>query len=288
MHNLLTIDVEEWFHASAIDRYIGPEQWDHLEPRVVANVQRLLEILAFHQTRATFFILGWVAERFPELVREIDAHGHEIASHGHRHRLIYNLSPDQFREYLVSSKTILEDIIGRPVIGYRATSFSIVTKTLWALDMIKDAGFVYDSSIFPIGHHDLYGIEGFPRFPYAHANGLVEIPPSTLQIVGKNIPFGGGGYFRLYPYWLTWLGIRKINREGYPVMVYLHPWELDPDCPRVSQADRRTRFRQYVNLRRTEPRIKRLLEDFPWGPVRDYLRIAQTAGKPFSPMQSID
>jgi polysaccharide deacetylase family protein (PEP-CTERM system associated) len=288
MRNLLTIDVEDWFHTSALDPYIGPEQWDHLESRVVPNVHRLLEILKNHQTKATFFILGWVAERFPELVREIDAHGHEIASHGYRHRLIYDLSPDKFREYLARSKETLEDIIGKTVVGYRATSFSIIISTLWALDIIREAGFVYDSSIFPIGGHDLYGIAGFPRSPYAHANGLVEIPPSTLKILGKNIPFGGGGYFRLYPYWVTNLGIRRINREGYPAMVYLHPWELDPDCPRVAQADGRTRFRQYVNLRKTEPRLTRLLEDFPWGPVRDYLRNAQTEGKPFSPVQPID
>jgi polysaccharide deacetylase family protein (PEP-CTERM system associated) len=288
MRNLLTIDVEDWFHTSALDPYIGPEQWDHLEFRMVPNVHRLLEILENHQTKATFFILGWVAERFPELVREIDAHGHELASHGYRHRLIYHLSPDQFREYLARSKAILEDLVGKPVLGYRATSFSIVPRTLWALDIIREAGFVYDSSIFPIGGHDLYGIAGFPRYPYAHANGLVEIPPSTLKILGKNIPFGGGGYFRLYPYWVTNLGIRRINREGYSAMVYLHPWDLDPDCPRVAQADGCTRFRQYVNLRKTEPRLSRLLEDFPWGPVRDYLRIAQTAGKPFSHMQSID
>jgi polysaccharide deacetylase family protein (PEP-CTERM system associated) len=229
-----------------------------------------------------------VAERFPELVRQIDAHGHELASHGYRHRLIYDLSPAKFRDHLSRSKEVLEDISGKPVAGYRAASFSIVAKTLWALDMIKEAGFVYDSSIFPVGHHDLYGIEGFPRYPYAHANGLVEIPPSTMMILGKNIPFGGGGYFRLYPYWVTNHGIRRINREGYPAMVYLHPWELDPDCPRVAQADGRTRFRQYVNLRKTEPRLTRLLEDFPWSTVGDYLRIAQTAGKPFSPMQSID
>jgi polysaccharide deacetylase family protein (PEP-CTERM system associated) len=286
--NLLTIDVEEWFHTSALGPYIREDDWEVLPSRLKPQVGRILDILDRMGAKATFFVLGWVAERFPELVREIDAHGHEIASHGYRHRLIYDLSPDKFREYLTRSKAILEDIIGKPVIGYRATSFSIVTRTLWALDMIKEAGFLYDSSIFPIGHHDLYGIEGFPRYPYAHVNGLVEIPPSTLKILGKNIPFGGGGYFRLYPYWLTWLGIRKINREGYPAMVYLHPWELNSDCPRVIQADRRTRFRQYVNLRKTEPRLKRLLMDFQWGPIRDYLHLAQADGNKFCTLQSGD
>lgn len=283
MINLITVDVEDWFHTSALERYIRPESWDDLESRVSSNVRRVLQILDAHQVCATFFVLGWVAERHPELVREIAAKGHEIASHGYRHRLVYDLTPDQFRDYLVRSKAILEDIIDRPVAGYRATSFSIVKKTLWALDLIKEAGFVYDSSIFPIGYHDLYGIAGFPRYPYAHANGLVEIPPSTLKMLGKNIPFGGGGYFRLYPYWITNLGIRRINQEGYPAMVYLHPWELDPYCPRVAQADGRTRFRQYINLRKTEPRLVRLLKDFQWGPVRDYLPNAH-----LSTMQSVD
>jgi polysaccharide deacetylase family protein (PEP-CTERM system associated) len=284
--NLLTIDIEEWFHATAMDRYVGMEQWGTLESRVGRNVRRLLEILEKRQTRATFFVLGWVAERHPELVREIAAQGHEIASHGYRHRLIYHLSPNTFRDYVRRSKYLLEDLTGQEVLGYRATSFSIVAKTLWALDFIKEAGFVYDSSIFPIGHHDLYGIEGFPRYAYVHANGLVEIPPSTLKILGKNIPFGGGGYFRLYPYRVTRQAIRMVNRKGYPAMVYLHPWELDPDCPRVAQADGRTRFRQYVNLRKTEPRLARLLEDFTWGPVRDYVRIALAEGEKFFPLQS--
>jgi len=277
MTNLLTIDVEDWFHTSALDPYIGPGQWDSLKSRVVPNVRRLLAILEAHRTRATFFVLGWVAERFPGLVREIASAGHEVASHGYRHRLIYDLSPDQLRGYLKRSKAILEDIIGQPVAGYRATSFSIVSRSLWALDLIQEAGFVYDSSIFPIGHHDLYGIEGFPRHPYAHANGLVEIPPSTLKILDKPLPFGGGGYFRLYPYWVTKHGIRRVNREGYPAMVYLHPWELDPACPRITGADWRTRSRQYVNLGKTEPRLKRLLADFPWGPIMDYLPSAPIA-----------
>jgi len=278
MLNLLTIDVEEWFQTTALDPYIGMAQWSSQRSRVVPQVRRLLEILADHQTRATFFILGWLAARHPELVREISAAGHEIASHGYRHRLIYQLTPRQFQDYLERAKKVLEDLLGQPIRGYRAASFSITTQTRWALDMIKAAGFVYDSSIFPIRHHDLYGIGGLPRFPYAHANGLVEIPPSTLKIWGQNIPFGGGGYFRLYPYWVTRLGIRRLNREGYPALVYLHPWELDPDCPRMAQADGRTRFRQYVNLRRTEPRLARLLEDFPWGPVWDYVNCGQPAG----------
>ncbi len=242
------------------------------------NVQLLLEILDTHKTRGTFFILGWVAERYPELVKEIDACGHEIASHGYRHRLIYNLSPDTFREYVYRSKRHLEDLIGKSVQGYRATSFSIVRTTLWALEVIKEAGFVYDSSIFPI-RHDIYGIDGFPRFPFIHHNGLIEIPPSTLRIFGKNIPIAGGGYFRLYPYWVTEKGVKKINSFDHPAVVYLHPWELDPACPRIKNADRRTQFFQYVNLKKAKRRLERLLSDFKFVPVGEYLKNPQSTSR---------
>jgi polysaccharide deacetylase family protein (PEP-CTERM system associated) len=268
--NLLSIDVEEWFHTSALDRYIGIDQWESLASRLAPNVYRLLEILETRKIKATFFILGWVAERHPNLVREIADRGHEIASHGYRHRLIYDLTPEKFKDYLARAKKGLEDIIGKRVAGYRATSFSIVKKSLWALELIREAGFLYDSSIVPIGYHDLYGIEGFPRFPFVHGNGVMEIPPSTIRILGKNIPLGGG-YFRLLPYWLTRQGINRINREGQPAMIYLHPWELDACCPRVEKADLRTRFRQYVNLHRTEARLTKLLEDFRWGAIIDYI-----------------
>lgn len=263
--------MEDWFHTSALEPYISFESWDRLESRLIANIHRILEILEAHQTRATFFVLGWVAERHPHLIREIDALGHETCSHGLRHRLIYDLTPGQFRDFVGRSKKILEDLVGKPVRGYRATSFSIVNKTLWALDVIQEAGFIYDSSIFPISHHDIYGLRGCPRFPFKHENGLIEIPPSTVKIFNKNIPFGGGGYFRLYPYWLTARGIRRLNQQGYPAMVYLHPWELDPTCPRVRQADRRTRFRQYVNLAQTESRLARLLKEFRWSAVQPYV-----------------
>jgi polysaccharide deacetylase family protein (PEP-CTERM system associated) len=275
MVNLLTIDVEEWFHTSALEPYLGPELWDHLESRVVSQVHKVLQILEAHHTRATFFILGWVAERYPALVREIDALGHEICSHGWHHRLIYNLTPARFKDYLERSKMVLEDLVGKPIRGYRATSFSIVKKTLWALNLIQEAGFSYDSSIFPIGHHDLYGLGGCPRFPFRFKNGLIEVPPSTIKLLGRNIPLGGGGYLRLYPYQVTGMGIRHINQEGYPAMVYLHPWELDPLCPRVNHADGRTRFRQYINLNKTEARLKKLLIDFRWMPVGEYLKTSK-------------
>ena len=268
--NFLTVDVEDWFHTTALEQYVGFNQWDHLKSRVETNVHKMLEILRVKQTRATFFVLGWVAERFPALVKEISAHGHEVACHGYRHRLISDLSRPQFKEYLERSKKILEDLTGKSILGYRATSFSIVKDTLWALDFIKESGFVYDSSIFPI-RHDIYGIRDFPRFPFVHANGLIEIPPPTFHILGRNLPIAGGGYFRLYPYWLTKIGIISMNRAGFPATIYLHPWELDPDCPKIRQADWRTRLRQYVNLGRTMTRLEKLLKDFSFAPIQEHL-----------------
>jgi polysaccharide deacetylase family protein (PEP-CTERM system associated) len=268
--NLLTFDVEDWFHTSALNKYINPESWDDLGSALVPNVSYILEILDQYQTKATFFILGWVAERYPEIVREIGRNGHEIASHGYRHRLIYDLDRDTFREYVKKSKELLENLSGKPVLGYRATSFSIVRDTLWALDVLRESGFRYDASMFPV-RHDIYGIDGFPRFPFVLENGLVEIPASTLSLGGRNVPIAGGGYLRLYPYWLTRKGIQSINAAGQPAMVYLHPWELDPDCPRVAGADWRTRFRQYVNLDKTKARLTRLLADFHFMPVIDYI-----------------
>jgi polysaccharide deacetylase family protein (PEP-CTERM system associated) len=268
--NLLTFDIEDWFHTSALRHFIDEKRWDSLESRAISNVRLILELLAGHQTRATFFILGWMAERYPRLMQEIDQAGHEIASHGYRHRLIYELDRDTFREYVRRSKKLLEDLTGKPVLGYRATSFSIVKDTLWALDILRESGFMYDASMFPV-RHDIYGIDGFPRFPFVLENGLIEIPASTLRLGGRNLPMAGGGYLRLYPYWVTKKGIQSLNRSGYPAVVYLHPWELDPDCPRVANADGLTRFRQYVNLHKTKPRLKRLLADFHFTPVSDYI-----------------
>ncbi len=269
--NILTIDVEDWFHTSALERYVAQEEWDRLPSTLVDNVHFILDFLEAHDTRATFFILGWVAERYPELVKKIDAGGHEIASHGYRHRLIYNLSRETFREYVGRSKKLLEDLVGRPIQGYRATSFSVVESTLWALDILKEAGFTYDSSISPI-HHDIYGIAGYPRFPFVHYNGLIEIPPSTMRFWGRNFPVGGGGFLRLYPYWLTRKGIESINRSHYPAVIYCHPWELDPHCPRIPQADVRTRVRQYVNLTKTQKRLEGLLANFSFIPIQQYLQ----------------
>lgn len=269
--NLLTFDIEDWFHTSALEKLVSRDKWERFEPRVIQNTRRILETLDVRQTKATFFILGWIAERYPELIKEIAACGHEIASHGYLHRLIYNLSPETFRNYVHKSKSLLEDLIGLEVLGYRATSFSITNRTLWALDIIREAGFVYDSSMFPI-RHDIYGIDGFPRFPFRYKNGLIEVPASTIRIMGINVPIAGGGYFRFFPYLLTRKGIEKINREGYPAMIYLHPWEMDPDCPRITNLDWRTGFRQYVNLWKVKKRLLRLLEDCNFMPIKDYLK----------------
>uniref|UniRef100_A0A7V6DQM2 DUF3473 domain-containing protein n=1 Tax=Desulfobacca acetoxidans TaxID=60893 RepID=A0A7V6DQM2_9BACT len=268
--NLLTFDIEDWFHTSALRRFIDEKSWDNLESRAVENVRLILALLAEHRTRATFFVLGWMAERYPQLVQEIARAGHEIASHGYRHRLIYELDRETFREYVRRSKQLLEDLTGQPIAGYRATSFSIVKNTLWALDILRESGFLYDASMFPV-RHDIYGIEGFPRFPFVLANGLIEIPASTLRAGGRNFPFAGGGYLRLYPYRVTQKGIQRLNRDGDPAVIYLHPWELDPDCPRVAGTDWRTRFRQYVNLDKTKSRLTRLLTDFTFMPVIDYI-----------------
>jgi polysaccharide deacetylase family protein (PEP-CTERM system associated) len=272
--NLLTIDVEDWFHTTALGPYVNRRKWPELESQVEKNVRLILNILEENRTKATFFVLGWVAERYPYLVREIAALGHEIASHGYKHHLIYQLPPETFREYVRRSKQIVEDITGTTISGYRATSFSIVKSTLWALDIIKEAGFIYDSSMFPI-RHDIYGIDGIPVAPFIHHNGLIEVPPSTVRVLGRNIPIAGGGYLRLYPYWLTRKGIQWLNRGGRPAVVYLHPWELDPACPRISWADWRTRFRQYVNLDRTEACFKKLLKDFRFSSVSEYLQTAE-------------
>jgi polysaccharide deacetylase family protein (PEP-CTERM system associated) len=269
--NLLTIDVEEWFHTTALAPYVNRNQWHELESQVEKNVQLILRILEEHRAHATFFVLGWVAERYPFLVREIATSGHEIASHGYQHQLIYQLTPETFRDYVRRSKQILEDITGTAISGYRATSFSVVKSTLWALDIIKEAGFIYDSSMFPISH-DIYGIDGIPVTPFIHPNGLIEIPPSTVPILGRNMPIAGGGYFRLYPYWLTRKGIQWLNQTGRPAVVYLHPWELDPACPKITWADWRTRFRQYVNLSKTESSLKKLLRDFKFSSAQEYLQ----------------
>jgi polysaccharide deacetylase family protein (PEP-CTERM system associated) len=269
MLNALTIDVEEHFQVHAFERVIQRSDWDRHPSRVVANTRRILALLEEFGVRATFFVLGWVADRQPELVTEIVAGGHEVASHGHWHELVYRQTAAEFAEDLEQALGALGRAVhGLRVTGYRAPSFSITKESLWALDVLRDHGFEYDTSIFPIAFHDRYGMRGAPRFVHRAGNGLWEIPPSTLRIGAQNWPVAGGGWFRAFPLWITREAVRRINREGHPAVVYLHPWEFDPDQPRMQNAPWRSRFRHSVNLGRTESRLRVLLREFDFGPVR--------------------
>jgi polysaccharide deacetylase family protein (PEP-CTERM system associated) len=267
--NAMTIDVEDYFQVSAFEDVVPPSQWDQLESRVSRNTDRLLQIFSEHSVTATFFVLGWVADRYPALVARIAAAGHEVASHGYAHRLIYNQTPAEFREDVRRAKAVIEDAGGQRVRGYRAPSYSITTRSLWALDVLLDEGHEYDSSIFPI-RHDRYGIPRSPRHPYALSGGggsLLEAPGSTVRVGPLNLPVAGGGYFRILPYHWTQWGIARLNRrERRPAIFYLHPWEIDPDQPRLA-AGRLSRFRHYRNLHETEARLRRLLSQFRFGPL---------------------
>jgi polysaccharide deacetylase family protein (PEP-CTERM system associated) len=271
----LTVDVEDYFHVAAFASNIHRDSWTSRESRVVGNTRKLLGIFEQHGVRGTFFVLGWVAERHPLLIREIAAQGHEIACHGFSHRLVYEQSPEEFYEETHRAKNLIEDITGTAVLGYRAASYSIVRESLWALDILVELGFAYDSSIFPV-HHDRYGIPDAERIPHRlttpHNKAIVEWPLSTAKIFGCRLPVSGGGYFRLFPYWLTRWGLASINqREQRPFVFYLHPWEIDPAQPRVAAASWLSRFRHYNNLEKCEGRLRRLLGEFRFGTVRDSL-----------------
>jgi polysaccharide deacetylase family protein (PEP-CTERM system associated) len=281
--NAMTIDVEDYFQVSAFEGIAPRHRWDQFESRVCANTDRLLAIFREAGVTATFFVLGWVAERHPALVRRIAAEGHEIASHGYAHRLVYDLTRPAFRDDVRRSKDLIESASGAQVLGYRAPSYSVTPRSLWALDILIEEGFGYDASIFPI-HHDRYGIPLSPRAPYVLERGagsLVEAPGSAIRIGPLNLPVGGGGYFRLLPYeWTRW-GISRINdSERRPAIFYLHPWEMDPEQPRLP-AGRLNRLRHYRNLGQTESRLRRLLQDFQFGTMRQILQ-PLTAQRPTS------
>ena len=271
--NAMTIDVEDYFQVSAFDEVVSRESWEDMPSRVVANTKRLLEIFDSAGIKATFFMLGWVADRNPALVSEIAAAGHELASHGYGHRLVYDQSRDAFREDVRRAKGVIETLGGQPVRGYRAPSYSITKKSLWALDVLAEEGYSYDASIFPI-RHDRYGIPDAPRHPYVVGNNghpLTEAPPSTVRVAGTNLPIAGGGYFRLLPYWWTRWGIAQLNeKEKRPAIFYLHPWEIDPAQPRLD-ASALSRFRHYRNLDQTLPRLTRLLAEFKFGTLAEVL-----------------
>jgi polysaccharide deacetylase family protein (PEP-CTERM system associated) len=287
--NAMSVDVEDYFQVSAFDQIVDRGTWDSLESRVCANTERLLALFERADVRATFFVLGWVAARFPALVRRMADGGHEIASHGYGHRLVYEIGPDEFRQDIRRAKALLEDISGTAVHGYRAPSYSITERSLWALDTLIDEGYRYDTSIFPI-HHDRYGIPGAPRHIHVikRPNGsIVEVPGSTVRWSGVNLPIAGGGYFRLLPYWWTRRAIARLNRlERQPAIFYLHPWEIDPDQPRFVVRPA-TRVRHYTNLHKTEERLSQLLEDFRFSTIGEVVRSACPQAALSSPLSSI-
>ena len=269
----LSFDVEEHFQVSAFWTDARRQQWDGLESRVENNTRKIAELLARQGIRATFFILGWVAERHPMLVKSLAAEGHEIASHGYGHELITEQTPQEFREDIRKAKSILENLISQPVSGYRAPSFSITRATQWALPILVQEGYTYDASVFPIVH-DRYGIPG--ANPHCHqlqteAGPIWEVPPSTYTMMGLRLPVAGGGYFRLIPYPLLRLLLKRIEGAGHPLVMYLHPWELDPAQPRMAGAQF-SKFRHYNNLDKTEGRLIRLMSDFRFGPIYETIR----------------
>lgn len=271
MINALTIDVEDWYHICGLTTHIPSSKWHEYESRVVEDTRKILNILTENNVVATFFVLGYIAQRYPKLIKEIDANGHEIATHGFWHNLIYQQDKETFREDLRKSINILQDITGKKIFGHRAASFSITQDSLWALEVLSDEGLRYDCSIFPI-NHPRYGIVGAPRFPYQIKPGLIEFPPSTIRVLGKNFPIAGGIYFRVLPYAFIRGAIKRINKQGNPVQIYLHPWEIDPTQPRLDiPFDRR--IAHYTNIRCVVDKLKALLRDFEFGPVKKVLEI---------------
>jgi polysaccharide deacetylase family protein (PEP-CTERM system associated) len=277
--NGFSVDVEDWYQVADFEAVVGLDAWDRYESRVARNTDRVLALLAEAGVRGTFFVLTWNAERHPEIVRSIAGAGHEVACHGHAHRLIYEQSPETFRDDVTRAKRLLEDITGTPVLGYRAPSFSITSRSLWALDVLLECGFRYDSSVFPV-RDSLYGLPDAQRFPYVirerDGRSLVEFPITTTRVRGRNLPLGGGGYLRMLPYrYMAW-GMRRVNRdERQPTVVYVHPWEVDPEQPRMRTAGRRGFSTHYVGLARTEAKLRRLLRDFRFAPLRDVLGLAE-------------
>jgi polysaccharide deacetylase family protein (PEP-CTERM system associated) len=278
MSNAMTIDVEDYFQVSAFAPHIPRSEWNTRECRVERNVNRILDILARHQTKATFFTLGWIAERYPHLIRQIAAQGHEVASHGYGHERASDLTEEGFFSDIQLAKVILEDLCGVEVKGYRAPSFSIGAGNLWAFACLARAGYRYSSSVYPI-HHDHYGMPDSPRFAYQVRPGLVEIPVTTLRMFSRNLPSSGGGYFRLLPYALSrWMLNRVNSGDKQSGIFYFHPWEIDAAQPRVEGIGSKTRFRHYVNIPRMEGKLNQLLGDFKWGRMDEVFRSSIPCG----------
>ena len=276
--NAFSVDVEDWYQVADFDAVVPFDTWDRFESRVRRNTEKILEVLHEFGVKGTFFILTWNAERHPEIVRQIHAAGHEIASHGYAHRIVYEQTREQFAADVARAKKTLEDITGEAVLGYRAPSFSVTAKSQWGPDVLLEQGYRYDSSVFPV-KDSMYGMPDTERFPYVirekDGQKLVEFPITTTEIFGRNLPLGGGGYLRLLPYvYMKW-GMRRVNRqEGKGAVFYIHPWEVDPDHPRMKTAGRRGFSSHYVNLASTEGKLRRLLRDFRFAPMRDCLHLA--------------
>ncbi|NRB41284.1 MAG: DUF3473 domain-containing protein [Pseudomonadales bacterium] len=269
----MTVDVEDYYHAAALAQAISPAQWQDWPSHVEANTDVLLQMFADAEIKATFFILGWVAEQYPSIVRRIAEQGHEIACHGFSHQLIYSQSPETFRQESARAKNVIEQIAAKPVIGYRAASYSITEKSLWALDILAELGFCWDSSIFPI-HHDRYGMPGMPCEPYeirtGKGNHLIEFPLTTSAVLGSRIPVSGGGYFRQFPYWLfKRLFMKAASEHRGAQMFYIHPWEIDPGQPHVKGLSVLSQFRHYRNLDCCQQRLQQMLSDFEFGTVEE-------------------
>jgi len=275
-YHILSVDVEDYFQVEAFADVVPVNTWDSWPSRVERNTRRVLDIFSRYDAKATFFFVGWVAERCPSLVQEVQAQGHEVACHSYWHQCIYKLTPEQFRADTERAIAVIEQAAGTRVRGYRAPSWSITRQSLWALEILKELGFTYDSSVFPI-HHDLYGLPGAKRFPYRHsfadAAVLPEFPPTTVKIAGATLPAAGGGYLRLMPLAYTDFAFRQVESAGEKVMVYFHPWEVDPEQPRIA-ARLKSRFRHYTNLKGMEDRIVHLLQNYKFKPFRDIIRSA--------------
>jgi polysaccharide deacetylase family protein (PEP-CTERM system associated) len=260
--NVVSVDVEDYFHAETFAGVVRRSEWNQYPCRVEGNTRRLLELFAERQVQATFFVVGWVAERFPDMVREIASAGHELACHSYWHRLIYKLTPEDFREDTQRAKNVIEQIAGQAIYGYRAPTYSIVSRSLWALEILAELGFTYDSSIFPI-HHDRYGIPSAPRAPFrikTPSGSLIEYPLTTFRVGNHSFPVGGGGYLRLLPSWYTRLGIGRAQKQGLPIIAYIHPWEIDAEQPRLP-VSLVSRLRHYTNLSKTYGRLNRMLQE---------------------------
>jgi len=282
--NAMSVDVEDYFQVGAFEKDVARSRWDSMPTRVEGNVDRILELMADANVKATFFTLGWIAERFPEMIRRIVDQGHELASHGYEHIRVTNQSVGAFLADIRLTKAILEDLGGQEVVGYRAPSFSIGPTNPWAFDAIVEAGYRYSSSIYPI-RHDHYGFPNAPRFAQDVRPGLLEVPVTSVRVLFRNWPAAGGGYFRLLPYHVSRWALRRVNRaDRKPTIFYFHPWEVDPEQPRVQAGSRKSRFRHYVNLHKVEPRLRRLFRDFRWDRA-DRVFLSTPSGEDVTPHQ---